>query len=345
MNTTAITFDAIQRGWFADTGAHSANQQNTATGLAGEMGILRVFFVFDLSTLKAPVHRATLRLELEAYLSDYTSETFVVSSVKVPARAMSMTFSPGAASGRTIFEQLGKGGMYGQATVVASDVGRLIEVSLSPEAVADMQAAAGELFAVGIWLTNIDAASDDTLRIIRFSSASEVRTHQLVVETQTVVEAAPTDQSAFGLLYDVPRAEISEALREVVAKQAGTLETMLQSLLNAVVHVHEQSTLENEEKVHCLKELIQQTADQLSGFAENHIHVERRISDVLAGHTSVNLSPNCLSLLNDLEEVNVVLHTNVAVARRYIKMMRAEFQLDDDEDDDSEEVDPDIFDV
>lgn len=339
-----MTFDAIHRGWFAESGAHSAQQQNTATGLAGDVGLLRAFFVFDFSALTDHVRGATLKLELEAYLSPRASETFVVSSVKVPACAMNTTYGPGAASGRTIFEQLGKGVAYGQATVVASDVGRLIEVVLSPEAVADMQAAAGERFAVGIWLTDIDHSSNNTIRMIRFSAASETRAHQLVLEIQMAVETAPTDSSAFGLLYDVPGADVSGTLREVVAKQAGTLETMLQSLLSAVVYVHEQRTLEDDEKAHYLKELIQQTTEQLSGFAENHIHVERRISDVLAGHTPVELSPNCLTLLHDLEEVNVVLHTNVAVARRYLNMMRAEFQLDE-EDDEEEDIDPDIFDI
>jgi hypothetical protein len=343
MNTTAMTFDAIHRGWFAETGAHSAQQQNTATGLAGDLGILRAFFVFDLSALTASVQGATLRLELEAYLSRGDSETFAVSSVKVPARAISMSYRPGTASGRTIFEHLGSGAVYGHATVVASDVGRLIEIALAPEAVADMRAAGGDLFAVGVWLTHVDRDAKDTLRIIRFSSASEARTHQLVLETQTTVEATPTHSSVFGLLYDVPGAEVSGALREVVAKQAGTLEIMLQSLLRATVHVYENETLEDNEKTLYLKELIQQTADQLGGFAANHIHVERRIGDVLAGHTSVTLSPHCLSLLHDLEEVNIVLHTNVAVARRYLKMMRTEFKLADE--DDGDEADPDIFDV
>jgi hypothetical protein len=171
------------------------------------------------------------------------------------------------------------------------------------------------------------------LRIIRFSSASEARTHQLLLETQTTVEATPTGSSVFGLLYDVPGTEVSGVLREVVAKQAGILEIMLQSLLRTTVHVYENETLEDNDKALYLKELIRQTADQLGGFAANHIHVERRIGDVLAGHTSVALSPNCLSLLRDLEEVNIVLHTNIAVARRYLKMMRTEFKLADEDDD------------
>jgi hypothetical protein len=200
MHTTTMTIDAIDRGWFAETGAHSAKQRNTATGFAGDLGLLRTFFVFDLSALSVPVLGATLRLELEAYLSGAASETFVVGSVnKVPARAMGASYSPGTASGQTIFEHLGTGTVYGQATVAHSDVGSLIEITLSSEAVADMQAAAGDLFAVGIWLPGIDQKADNSMRLIRFSSASETRTHQLILETQAAVEAKSTDSSSFGL--------------------------------------------------------------------------------------------------------------------------------------------------
>lgn len=335
MKTTVMTLNAINRGWFAETGAHSALQQNTATGLAGDLGILRTFLVFDLSVVTVPVQRATLRLELEAYLSGGDAETFVVGCVKVPARSMGISYLPGAAAGQAIFEQLGAGAVYGQATIAASDVGRLIEIALSPQAIIDIQAAAGNLFAVGIWLNDINQEAHDTLRMIRFSSAAEARTHQLVLETQATVQAQPTDEGAFGLLYDVPGTDVSEALREVVAKQASMLESMLQSLLNAMVHVQEHDSLEDNEKAFYLNRLIQETTKQLGGFATNHVHVERRIGDVLAGYTSVVLSHNCLALLHDLEQVNTVLHTNVSVVRRYLEIMRAKFSPRDEADDET----------
>jgi hypothetical protein len=121
----------------------------------------------------------------------------------------------------------------------------------------------------------------------------------------------------------------------VVAKQAGMLETMLQSLLDAVVYVQEHDNLEDSEKAFYLNRFIQQTTQQLGGFAANHVHVEQRIGDVLAGHTAVILSPNCLALLHDLEQVNTVLHANVSVVRRYIEIMRAKFSPMDEADDET----------
>jgi hypothetical protein len=284
--------------------------------------------------LSGSITGACLRLELEAYLSGEECETFMVMSVNTPARAMGMTYLPGAAAGQAIFDDLGNGSVYGQATVTADDVGRVLEISLSAQALQDMQAAAGALFAIGIQLGQIypPQAANDTLKMVRFSAASENRTQQLILQMSPHQSSTPSASGDFGLQYDLPDEQISEALRQVVSTQAQTLETMLQSMLDAVVQVQDQDGANKRGgQAEILCQLLTRTSEQLSRFADNHVRVEQCIGEALTGaNHSVELSPACLTLLNDLEQVNAVLHANISVARRYLDMMR-EQQVPDDE--------------
>jgi hypothetical protein len=329
-----LILNAIERGWFAETGAHSAQHQNTATGIAGDLGILRAFIVFEMPQLNGSITGASLRLELEAYLSGEESETFMVMSVNTPARAMGMTYLPGAAAGQAIFDDLGNGSIYGHATVTADDVGRVLEISLSAQAQQDMQAAAGALFAIGIQLGQIHPpqAANDTLKMVRFSAASENRTQQLILQMSPQRASTPSASGDFGLQYDLSNEQISEALRQVVSTQAKTLETMLQSMLDVVVQARDQDGAnERGGQAEILRQLLTRTSEQLSRFADNHVRVEQRIGEALtdANH-SAELSPACMTLLNDLEQVNAVLHANISVARRYLDMMREQHVSDEE---------------
>jgi hypothetical protein len=332
MEMTMLTFNAIERGWFAETGAHSATLRNTSTGIAGDLGVLRAFLVFDLASLEASVAGASLHLEVEAYLSPCEQETLVVSGVVVPARAMTLSYRPGAAAGRAIFEALGSGVEYGRTMVTASDVGRIIEVELNTQAVADMQAASGRWFVIGIQLERAvpNLADRDQLQVVRFSATSEDRQHQLVVDVLADNREADRD-GVFGLQYDMADGKINKSLQDVVKAQATTLEAMLQSVLEAVVHMEDRHDLEASGKQAYLNELLQQTSDQLARFAQNHVRVEQRIGEVLIGpERQAALSEQCVHLLQDLERVNTVLHANLAVTRRYLDLMRDQHAPEDD---------------
>jgi hypothetical protein len=324
MEITMLTFNAIERGWFAETGAHSAALRNTSTGIAGDLGTLRAFLVFDLSALEESITEAMLHLELEAYLSAGMQETVVVSGVVAPARAMAITYRPGAAAGQAIFEALGSGVEYGRATVTACDVGRVIEIPLNPKAMADIQASAGRLFTIGIQLEPAmpSLAENDPFKVIRFSAAAEARKHQLVVDVISESSEAGRD-GVFGLQYDILDGDVNKALRDVVKAQATTLEAMLQSVLEAVVRTEDRDDLSQSGRQAYLDELIERTGAQLALFAQNHVRVEQRIGEVLVGpERPAMLSEACVDLLQALGRVNTVLHANLAVARRYLDLMR-----------------------
>jgi len=118
----------------------------------------------------------------------------------------------------------------------------------------------------------------------------------------------------------------------VVTTQAQTLETMLQSMLDAVVQAQNQDGAhERNGQAEILRQLLSRTSEQLSRFADNHVRVEQRIGEALTGaNHSAELSPACVTLLNDLEQVNAVLHANISVARRYLDMMHEQHVQDDE---------------
>jgi hypothetical protein len=332
MEIMMLTFNAIERGWFAESGAHSAALRNTSTGIAGDLGRLRAFLMFNLSALEESITEATLHLELEAYLSPGVQETLVVSGVVVPARAVAMTYRPGAAAGQAIFEALGSGVEYGRATVTPGDVGRVIEIPLNARAMADMQASAGRLFTVSIQLEHAlpSLLENNLLQVIRFSAASEERKHQLVLDVLSGGSEFGRD-GVFGLQYDVVDGEVNQVLQDVVKAQATTLEAMLQSVLEAVVQTEDRSDLDERDRQAYLDELIQQTSKQLAVFAHNHVRVEQRIGEVLVRpEPPAALSEQCVNLLQELERVNTVLHANLSVARRYLDQMRAQHASEGD---------------
>jgi len=171
----ADTFDATTRGWYSNSGQHTASKLDTFAGQGSGTDRYRVFFVFDLGALARPVGSGVLRLELEAVLGPDPAEVFSVYDVSSNIDELVAT-----QSNRTdIYADLGSGVYYGIAAAFAANVGSIIEVTLEPDAIADINRAAGGRFAVGVFV--------ETLRLpigteaIRFSLAGETRVHQLVL--------------------------------------------------------------------------------------------------------------------------------------------------------------------
>ena len=127
-----------------------------------------------------------LRLELEAYFGPDPMEYVALYDVGTPPDELVL-----GQSGRTdIYADLGGDVAYGAAFAQPSDVGTVLEIPLTPEAIAAINLAAGGRFAVGV--------SAETLRLargsegVRFSLAGESRVHQLVLsEAPASLSIAP----------------------------------------------------------------------------------------------------------------------------------------------------------
>jgi large repetitive protein len=174
----AITLNALDTGWYDQTGSHDAEIKNYIAGRFENIEY-RDFAVFDLSSLSETIVRAQLQLfnpgpPLPGYSSPKPFEIdnlFDVSTSVTNLRANQ--------TGRTdIFADLGTGIPYGAQSVSAADDGTVVRVNLNPAGLAALNAALGGQFALGGAITTLDTTSADEY-IFGFSNGP--RTVQLVV--------------------------------------------------------------------------------------------------------------------------------------------------------------------
>ncbi len=194
---------AQDRGWFRDDGLHNVSNKNTITGQDGAgTSVFNSFFVFNTGTLAGSVATSVdLRLELEEYFGPDASETFDVYDVSTTAAALATNHSIGSATGLGIYADLGSGSVYATKSASSGDVGSILTVSLSSQAVSDLNTAigGGTEFIVGLSLRSpFTLASGD--EALRFSSSTENRTHQLDVTTTSGAVPEPMSLAIFGAI-------------------------------------------------------------------------------------------------------------------------------------------------
>lgn len=165
--------DAAQRGHYRDDGFHDPPDDGTLLGAVGGSDY-RSYFIFDLGGLSGAVAAASLRLELVAYDSIDPSESLEFWAITTDASLLET--SSGSVP---IYDDLGDGNALGRWTFSPADVGRVLEIPLDTAAVAEINAAAGSSFAVGVALDDYYAG-----QTVSFSVAGEPRVHQLVLITE-----------------------------------------------------------------------------------------------------------------------------------------------------------------
>lgn len=201
-----VVVNANDRGWYNADGNHTPGNNNTFTG--DYLGtVYRSYFRFTIPAGVTCLSSATLEVELENYYGDgtpHTANIFDVDAVHVPL----LDTVNGSGSGVAIHTDLGSGTAYGtQAGLTSTDIGTNLNYTLPAAALADIIAASGNDFAVGIHTL---PGGGGTLRALRYSYGNEARIHRL---TYTVcpplpdLDAAKTvevyDPGALGL-YNLP---------------------------------------------------------------------------------------------------------------------------------------------
>lgn len=165
--------DAAQRGHYRDDGFHDPPDDGTLLGAVGGSDY-RSYFIFALGGLSGAVTAASLRLELVAFDSIDPSESLEFWAITTDAGLLE------SSSGSVpIYDDLGDGNAYGLWTFTPADVGSVMEIPLDMAAVAEINAAAGSSFAVGVALDDYYAG-----QTVSFSTAGEPRIHQLVLITE-----------------------------------------------------------------------------------------------------------------------------------------------------------------
>jgi len=111
------------------------------------------FFVFDLTSANNYITSGKLNLQLQRYDSRDSTESFTVYDVTSPINDL---LEGGRGLWSTIGLDLMSGKEYGSATIHETDVGSVISIELSKEALTDMNSSLGGLFAVGVHSTTSD---------------------------------------------------------------------------------------------------------------------------------------------------------------------------------------------
>ncbi len=176
------------RGWYVIDGstAHVSTNDNTITGSyrSGSNSYF-VFDLSDLSGLSGIILSVTLELEHEYYSGDAT-ETFSVWDVSTDSATLEAD-----GYSEPIYYDLMTGNLYHPGTVLSSaTLGTVLSVELNEQAVADVQAALGGDFAVGVH-------SESEPGTFRFSNGSEVRNNRLIIDylptQQTIIDNKQVD--------------------------------------------------------------------------------------------------------------------------------------------------------
>ncbi len=173
---STVTLNTLQTGWWNGTGSHTAANTNYVTGQIGGLGY-RNFAVFDLAAVSLPIVGAQLRLfnPSNGYFSPDPTETYTLYDISTSIAELRAN-----GSGRVdIYNDLGSGAMHGQRVVSSADNNTLISTTVNAAGVAALNAARGQLTALGGGLTTISGGADQY--VYGFTGAGQ---RQLVLELQ-----------------------------------------------------------------------------------------------------------------------------------------------------------------
>jgi hypothetical protein len=176
-NAAQVVILANDRGWYTDNGTHAGNNKNTFTGYSPTTHY-NTFFNFDLSAVSGQITAAQLVLEEEAFFGTDMSETASIWDVSTSAALLSSSTQSSA-----VFQDLQSGSQYGSITGVAGAIGSPLSATLSKQALADLNAARGRAFSIGV---HIDTLSGQTRADegLRFGMGSEARRNELILTVQ-----------------------------------------------------------------------------------------------------------------------------------------------------------------
>lgn len=157
-----VTINFTDRGWYSATGGRDPNLKNYVVGdnrgtsCALCLDDFRNFFVFDLSSVSAPIVSATIAIPVSGppiqpgYISGDASENYELHDVVSPISNLL-----NGTGGVAVHSDLGSGVVYGSRAMTAADIGQTIEMTLNASAIAAMNSNHG-LFGIGGSITTLD---------------------------------------------------------------------------------------------------------------------------------------------------------------------------------------------
>ena len=159
--STVLNF--TDTGWYDQTGFHDSTNENYLTGRSAGFEY-RSFYVFNIPNTPRAIVGAQLRVynPPEGYLSTDPTELFMLHHVSTPVASL----RAGGTGQVARFQDLADGAEYGSRPMSVADNNQIVTINLNAAAVADLNAARGQLFALGG--RNASLGAEDG-RFFRFS--------------------------------------------------------------------------------------------------------------------------------------------------------------------------------
>ena len=165
-----LIFPASDSGWYNAANFHDPENNNYIVGYhAPGATELRNFFVFDLPVLGGAVAGAQLRIYSFTIHTPPGAETLQLHHVATPVS----TLVAGTGEGVTnVFNDLGDGLLYAARAVTNTEANSFITLALNSNAIAAINAASGQRFALGGRLSTLTAAPGVDEKLFAFSSGT-----------------------------------------------------------------------------------------------------------------------------------------------------------------------------
>ena len=155
MPGNTVTLDAVDSGWYDNTGFNSPFNQNYLVGRLGA-NTYNDWFVFNVPVFSGSIVSAELILNCYTNVSPYGQETCILRQV-----ATSISALEAGGSGLTnIYNDLGDGGIYGIRNVFVVESGQRAIIPLNVQFFNDATAASGSQIALGGSIANLDPTNN-----------------------------------------------------------------------------------------------------------------------------------------------------------------------------------------
>ncbi len=163
-----------------NNGVFVAGPGNTLVGRSGSRFPKRAYFVFDLASIGAEVVSARLETDspFGSYLSPDDSETLMLFDYTSDIAILQNQNSINVAA----YEDLGDGLAYGSQLVSEADERAVVSFDFNASGVADINRAAGSLFAFGLTMATIDRPVPSRVHEVFYAFSGNDDGARLVVE-------------------------------------------------------------------------------------------------------------------------------------------------------------------
>jgi putative intracellular protease/amidase len=165
-----LVFPAADAGWYNAANFHDPENINYIVGYhAAGPTELRNFFVFDLPEFGGLVAGAQLRIFTFTINTAQSTETYELRHVATPIETLIAGAGPELTN---VFNDLGDGAVYANRVITNSEANGYITIPLNSNALAAINASAGQRLALGGRVTSLSAAPGVDEKLFAFSSGT-----------------------------------------------------------------------------------------------------------------------------------------------------------------------------